>query len=615
MPPINGRNWAEIMASAAEQLIITEGEFKAACANYHTEYATLGLGGVWNWRAKKHGITMLSQLEEFVWREREVFILFDSDAVTNPDVRAAECALARSLAKRGAHVYIGRLPALDGAKTGLDDFLQKADAAALNTVLEEAVAWGDHEALVQLNTEVAYVENPSLVVRLRTPEGHDAHYEMTPKLFSEEVYKTRSHVVIEETKQGLKEVKKSTAKEWFEWPGRATYHKMTYAPGKPRVLPSGELNSWTAWGIEPTPGNVQPWHDLLSFLFDDDHEARSWFERWVAYPMQNPGAKMRSAAMIWGLQHGTGKSWVGELLCAIYGENAETINDKQLNSQFTTWAYRKQFVALDEVNDENTYAKQRTAFARELNRLITQTTLSINRKYMPEMTTPSVFNLYFNSNDPNSLTLAKNDRRIFVHEVKTQKRIAEPLRAELERWRDSGGLSHLFHYFLSLDLGDMAPSSIPPLTAAKSDMINIGHSMIESWALDAAADPDRMITDGVDRVKWSLVTMDEIVRMIDPDDKHKLAWNVVGPILRRAGFVPVYRSQSLPTKAGALRLWAVRDMMALSGLTGPQLAEVYERERGLQTPAATKARERLRKESTTPPAKAEKVVKFRSVRK
>ena len=58
------------------------------------------------------------------WTDRDVFIVYDSDAETNPSVSAAREALASELRARGALVVVMVLPSLDGlSKTGFDDLL------------------------------------------------------------------------------------------------------------------------------------------------------------------------------------------------------------------------------------------------------------------------------------------------------------------------------------------------------------------------------------------------------------------------------------------------------------------------------------------------------------
>jgi len=73
------------------------------------------------------------------WAGRRVFLVFDSDAVTNPHVRRAERDLAAALRRAGAIVVIVRLPsAPDGSKQGLDDFLVAHGPEALRQLLHAA---------------------------------------------------------------------------------------------------------------------------------------------------------------------------------------------------------------------------------------------------------------------------------------------------------------------------------------------------------------------------------------------------------------------------------------------------------------------------------------------
>src|SRR5690606_38883282 len=111
------------IAEGDDDIIITEGEKKAAIAT-KLGLPTIGLGGVWSFKSKRLGVDLLPSLQKFDWRDRGVYICFDSDAASNPDVRKAERFLADELLRQGAVVYIVRLPpSPDGGKQGLDDYL------------------------------------------------------------------------------------------------------------------------------------------------------------------------------------------------------------------------------------------------------------------------------------------------------------------------------------------------------------------------------------------------------------------------------------------------------------------------------------------------------------
>ncbi len=104
-------DWGAVVGDPLRQVLVTEGELKAACASKH-EHACIGLGGVWSWRSKARGWPLLPELEEnvFVWAKRDVVLVFDSDAATNPDVILAQQNLGLELTLRGAKVRVAQLP-------------------------------------------------------------------------------------------------------------------------------------------------------------------------------------------------------------------------------------------------------------------------------------------------------------------------------------------------------------------------------------------------------------------------------------------------------------------------------------------------------------------------
>jgi putative DNA primase/helicase len=134
-------------------MVLTEGEKKAAAADQHG-FASIGLVGDWGWQKKrikgKDGKSvgereLIDDLSAIPWQGRPVYLVFDSDAATNPNVRWAEWHLAEALARRGATVKVIRLPAGDPkpdrtlAKVGLDDFLLAHGPDAFRELLTSAV--------------------------------------------------------------------------------------------------------------------------------------------------------------------------------------------------------------------------------------------------------------------------------------------------------------------------------------------------------------------------------------------------------------------------------------------------------------------------------------------
>src|SRR5262249_58335368 len=88
-------------------LVITEGEKKAAKADQEG-FPCIGLVGVYGWQRKrtrdKDGKAtgerqLIDSLASVSWQGRPVFLCFDSDAATNPNVRMAEWHFAETLAR------------------------------------------------------------------------------------------------------------------------------------------------------------------------------------------------------------------------------------------------------------------------------------------------------------------------------------------------------------------------------------------------------------------------------------------------------------------------------------------------------------------------------------
>ncbi len=119
-----------------QELLTTEGEKKALAAT-QAGFPCIGLVGVYGWKDGK-AARLLPALERVVWQGRVVYIVFDSDIATKPEVQDAENRLAAHLAAHGATVRVVRLPqgdpVADGkpAKVGLDDYLVAAAAKGLD---------------------------------------------------------------------------------------------------------------------------------------------------------------------------------------------------------------------------------------------------------------------------------------------------------------------------------------------------------------------------------------------------------------------------------------------------------------------------------------------------
>lgn len=549
-------DWEAIIGDPGIPIILTEGELKAAKA-CKEGFPTIGLGGVYNWRSNKLGLTWLPSLDFVAWLRRNVYICFDSDMSTNPLVLGALKELADALHQRGAFVYLVTLPQLEDLdKVGLDDFLVHAGTNAadqLHELLHQAEPLGLTGVLFELNQRYAYVRHPGLVFDQLTRE------KVSPGPFKEHLEATKRYQERQVNKDGSISYKAvSAAAAWLTWPLRHVVDRLTYAPGAGTYLDEGpehRYNLWPGWGIAPKKGCIKRFLKLVDHLFTGaDPGAKEWFLRWCAYPLQHPGTKMFSSVVIYGIKHGTGKSLIGYTLGRIYGKNFTEITQQDLHGTFNEWAECKQFVMGDDVTGSD--KRQEADF---LKKMITQKTLRVNMKFLPTYVVPDCINYYFTSNQPDAFFLEDDDRRFFIHEVLVGS-LPMDFYVDYEQWLETGGAEAVFDYLLHLDLTDFNPSARAFETMAKARMIADGQSDLGSWVRGLLATPDAVLRIGEVKLRSDLYTSKELLALYDSEGRTKTTANGLGRELRRAGVVPILGGRPIKLPDGSQgRYYAVRN--------------------------------------------------------
>lgn len=265
-----------------------------------------------------------------------------------------------------------------------------------------------------------------------------------------------------------------SVKAWLNTPTRrmVTPEELQFEPG--RDLPEPCINLFDGLAMQPQAGDCQPIIDLLFYLCSESaptDEGRAavcaWVLFWLALPLQRPGTKMRSALVFHGPQ-GAGKNLLFEAVAAIYGKYALVVGQDQLEDKFNDWASMKLFLIGDEVVARQELYHQRN----KIKGFITGETIQINAKMLPLRTEANHCNVVFLSNEQQPLALEPGDRRYFV--VYTPPRDEGDLYARVAECLRNGGREAFFDYLLKVPLGKFDEFSIPPMTSAKRDLIDLG---------------------------------------------------------------------------------------------------------------------------------------------
>ncbi len=264
------------------------------------------------------------------------------------------------------------------------------------------------------------------------------------------------------------------------WRSRAVYiDQIGFDPGgeDPNIV----CNRWSGWPTVPAAGKCERQLELLRYLCSNEPnggEVFRWMLCWLAYPLQNPGAKLQSAMVIHGPQ-GTGKSMFFEGYARIYADYSMVLNQGAIEDKFNSdWCERKLFILADEI-----VARQDMYHLKnQLKAFITGEWVRVNPKNVAAHRERNHMNLVFLSNEKQPVVLENDDRRHLV--LWTPPALSKAYYDEVWAEMDAGGIAALHNFLLNFDTGDFKPWSRPPMTQAKSQLIDINRESVERFLAD-----------------------------------------------------------------------------------------------------------------------------------
>ena len=467
MPPLV--DWEGVAIDVTRRIVITEGEKKAACACLHG-LPCVGLGGVWNWKAKRWAMGEVKDFDLFEWRGREVEICYDADLSNNENVAKALAALCGMLSKRGAAVFVRYLDSsVTGDLPALDDFME---ARGVDAYLDLECPEADFSReLRRFNDQLTYVVEMNGYYSLA-----DRVFYRSPKTLAQRYGSVK---VIGESGRPI-----SAIGEWVQWPHMRTVQRLTYEPDRPEVTDRC-LNEWRGWGAECRRGEVGQFLEVVRSVEDWE-----WLLQWLAYPIQRPGTKLYTAALLWSPNTGTGKTFVGNTMQDIYGTaNTATITSDNLHDARLSWIKNKQFILGEEVSSSN-----RRSDSGVLKHVITGDVVRVDEKYVPAYELPNRANFLFTSNHPDAVRIEKGDRRFWVGRLDEER--PQRFWNRLNDWRANGGASALrYHLEHRVSLEGFDPTARAPETYEKSEMVYTSMSALEQWVEDLVECEDSFFTD------------------------------------------------------------------------------------------------------------------------
>lgn len=215
---------------------------------------------------------------------------------------------------------------------------------------------------------------------------------------------------------------------------------------------------------------------LISFLCNHDEDALGWLTKWLAYPLQNMGAKMDTAVLMHSIMEGSGKSLLfADIFGQLYGQYAATVGQTQLEGSFNAWQSRKLWAVFEEVVSRD----QRYNQVGKIKHMITGKTVRMESKFINGWEEANHMNAVFLSNEIMPWPISEDDRRMLVMwpmqtlPVDRQKAIGREL--------SSGGVAALYGWLLAVDLGDFNQRTRPPKTEARQRLVALSRTAWQTF--------------------------------------------------------------------------------------------------------------------------------------
>lgn len=239
-------------------------------------------------------------------------------------------------------------------------------------------------------------------------------------------------------------------------------------------------NLWGGWPTTPKKGDCSQLLALLRHLCSNEADPESvyqWTLQWLAYPIQNPGAKMRTSLVLHGPQ-GTGKNLFFESVMAIYGEYGRIVDQSAIEDKFNDWASKKLFLIADEVvaRTELFHVKNK------LKGLVTGEWVRINPKNVAAHDERNHVNIVFLSNEAIPLVLEHDDRRYMI--IHTPEKLPAEFYDTIRHELNAGGIAALHQHLLGIDTSGFDIHTKPIATRAKTELIEASLDSVQAFVRD-----------------------------------------------------------------------------------------------------------------------------------
>lgn len=260
-------------------------------------------------------------------------------------------------------------------------------------------------------------------------------------------------------------------KKWTHDPNIRIYEKIGCFPNN-LLCPPKVFNIWRPFAMEliveytPKFNEIKKLLDHIFIICGKEERVYNYFIKWIGHSLKYPHIKIGNAPIFWSKQ-GAGKTLVVSMLRGIMGfskviESSDPSRD--IWGNFNHLMAESFLVNLNELQRSDTGESM-----GKIKALITDETITINKKFCPSYQIQSFHRFIITTNNPGAMPTCDDERRfVFIQSDNCMRGNREYFNELFDLLKDVNVMKTLFEYFKGLDGLDKFHSELIPETSYHS---------------------------------------------------------------------------------------------------------------------------------------------------
>ena len=329
------------------------------------------------------------------------------------------------------------------------------------------------------------------------------------------------------------------------------------------------INVYEKNELEPNPkADTDLFWALVKHIIPHD-DYREHFLNWFAYPIQNPGKKIRHALLLQSDEFQLGKGSLFDIHRDLLGHhNTNKIDLKEALDKAKGYLINKQTVLIDEAKASGSWG-EKNMFLNTLKTLITEGKAGIRQMYKDYTEQDTCTNYWINTNYRDAFPMPYNEVRYFVYfsEAKRNANLLDQFHEE-RLYGDlvSGVLADL----LDRDLSKFKPMGVAPETPYLQQMRKLADRPIADYVRE-------QFEQGIHPFNRDILSVTELFSWLTDNVRNVkvLRQNELAQALRDVGGI-LKKGCKVRGLGTAVNLWIIRNHDKYKHLVAKDLGEKYK---------------------------------------